>query len=254
MAVMRVGRRRLRLLGARIDICSMVSMKVTQLSFQSSWPVLPGEKGAVGMARLGLFLPWALSSVCPNLGGPLVAPSHQAAGVGPKTQSGTSLVRTFGAGLKDTLEVGAVVEALQLQLLVYITTAQVDGSCGVHGGRRVRAIPVVKEFGVGIFPLVYLPCGQGWQKGLSEGRAEPVAKVYPETPSRDPAARSRAPAHRSRSGCHSQTPQRYRKLPEAALPGAQSLWAAGAEVSCRGRQLALPPHSLSHLPHLSSAG
>lgn len=183
-----------------------------------------------------------------------MAPSHQAAGVGPKAQSGTSFAPTFGAGLKDALEVGAVVEALQLQLLVHVTTAQADGGCGVHGGCRVWAIPVVKELGVGIFPLVYLPCGRGWQKGLSEGRAEPAAKVHPETPSRDPAAWSRAPAHRSRSGCRSQTPRRCRKLPEAALPGAQSLWAAGAEVSCRGRQLALPPHSLSHLPHLSSAG
>ena len=68
MAVMRVGRRRLRWPGTRRDICSMVSRKVTQLSFHSSRPVLPGVEGP--SARPG----WVSPPVGPLLH---VAPSHQ---------------------------------------------------------------------------------------------------------------------------------------------------------------------------------
>jgi len=45
MEVMRVGRRRGRWAMLRMDICSTVSRKVTQLSFHSSWPVQPVAEG-----------------------------------------------------------------------------------------------------------------------------------------------------------------------------------------------------------------
>lgn len=41
-------------------------------------------EGAVGLASLGLFLPWALSPVCPNLGGPLWPPHTRQQELAPK--------------------------------------------------------------------------------------------------------------------------------------------------------------------------
>lgn len=73
------------------------------------------------------------------------------------------LAPTFEVGLEDALEVGAVVVAPQTQLLVHVALAQVERSTGVYRC-GARAILVVKEPGIGVLPLVYLPCGRGWQR------------------------------------------------------------------------------------------
>lgn len=65
------------------------------------------------------------------------------------------LLPTFEAGLKDTLEVEAIVIATQPQLLVYVSLSQEGGGC-----RRGRAqvFRMVKELRIGALPLVHLPC------------------------------------------------------------------------------------------------
>lgn len=149
----------------------------------------------------------------------------------------------------------AVVIATQPQLLVHVPLGQVERGCGVSGVCRVQAISVVEELGVGVVPLVHLPCGRGGRRASGRGRPKLTARDPPrDTPTGDGAAWPGPPTHRSLSGCHSQTPRMCGRPPEAVPPGAWSLWATGSKVSSRGQRSALPPYHRGHPPHLSWAG
>lgn len=146
MEVKRVGRYRPSWPGARMDMCSMASRKLTQLSFHCRRPLFPAARGT--SARLG-----------PDPGAP-VAPSrlplplfHPARAPGSRR---VPLALTFEVALEDELEEGPVVIAPQPQILVHVALAQAElsrGVRGVHGG------PGVKELGVRALPLVHLPWG-----------------------------------------------------------------------------------------------
>lgn len=123
------------------------------------------EKGLSVSARLLRSLP-AVGPLLrvPQPGGPSVAPLHQAAGSWPQSTKVRPPLPTFRAGLGDALEVGAVVEALQLQLLVHVTTAEwmaVVGSTGVAGSAPYR---LSKSLGSGSSHWYTFPVG-----GVAEG-------------------------------------------------------------------------------------
>lgn len=136
MDVTRVGSRRLCWLSPRMEICSIVSRKVTQLSFQISFPCSPAAE------RLGQDSRWHL------LHGPLL-PLWQLC-----SDSGMFLP-TFKAGLKDALEVRAIIISTQPQLLVHFCLGQA-GSRGRFRG--IQVCWVVEELGVRVFPLVHFSC------------------------------------------------------------------------------------------------
>lgn len=68
---------------------------------------------------------------------------------------------TFKSGLEDALEVGAVVVAVQPQLLVDVCLGQAGG------GQRLGSAQVcwlLEELGVRVLPLVGLPCARERQQ------------------------------------------------------------------------------------------
>lgn len=175
-AAMRVGRRRVRSVLPRRDSCSMVSRKDTQLSLHRSLAVVPVGQGA-GAAGSGY--PWAPT---PTTAFP---PPGQGTGLGPVSPQDSppstkwgAVHPTFKAGLVDALELGAVFVAAQPQLLVHVRHDQARRSLWVSWCLRGRAALAAEELGVGVLPLVHLPCGRGGgarQEGLRAGSAEPGA-------------------------------------------------------------------------------